>query len=75
MATRTFEAFFNTELGEAERVLTFHHDEPLGSPSEATVDVHLLDYQDPDEVIGKGAVLQYGYGAIPRRSSTASLNR
>jgi type VI secretion system secreted protein VgrG len=61
MASRTFEATFATPLGSAHAVLEFRHEQRLNKPAEASVDAQLVDYQDPDEIIGKGAVLTYAF--------------
>lgn len=61
MATRTFEAYFDVVGTPAVRVLEFHHRERIGFSAEADVDVHLESYVDPEELIGKGALLSYGF--------------
>src|SRR4051812_4366586 len=62
MATRSFHAAFKTADVEAFAVLAFREEHRLGRPSEAKITVQLLDYVEPDAVIGAGAQLAYSVG-------------
>ncbi len=62
---RTFFADFKTTKGGVERVLELRHVQQIGHPAYAEVHAEVGDYQDPDEIVGQGAVLLYGYEGDP----------
>jgi type VI secretion system secreted protein VgrG len=57
MATRSFQAAFKTADVEAFAVLAFREEHRLGRPPEAKVTVQLLDYVEPDAMVGAPAEL------------------
>ena len=62
MATRSFQAAFKTADVEAFAVLAFREEHRLGRPSEAKITCQLLDYIDPDAMVGAAAALSFQAG-------------
>ena len=62
MATRSFQALFKTADLEAFAVLAFHEEHRLGRPSEAKITCQLLEYVEPDAMIGAPAALSFQAG-------------
>src|SRR5262245_11088591 len=62
MATRTFTAAFSTKAVDAYSVAAFREEHRLGRPSEASVTCQLVEYVDPEAMIGTTAELAFTVG-------------
>lgn len=62
MAIRTFSRSFRTDSIEAHSVLAFRTEQRLGRPTEAHVTIQLVEYIDPEAMVGTLAELAFSSG-------------
>ena len=62
MATRSLTVRFGSAAVTPHAVVAFREEHRLGRPSEATITCQLVEYVDPEELIGKGGDLGFMLG-------------
>ena len=62
MATRSLTTTLLTDAAEVHAVLAFREEHRLGRPAEAIITCQLVEYVEPDAMIGKPAALTFSLG-------------